>query len=937
LKDHFPKIIELLPKVKAKMTGPLGDSYARSYVELKNPDAGGYSRDLSKKITDQNWISHFKQKPDIYHGRQYGAFALHGIYIGDRGRFVKFIAIDSDTAEQTARIYDYVIPVLTKRNVPYLLELGGDQLERRKVWIFTGECLFDVAYQFIETILAEAGLSTKDFDGVYPTHVKTVIRIPGGFYPKRARTFPLEVGGKEIYDAPGVMQAIIDCPIFSEEQMQAYLKGTKVTIPKRLNTKKLRDLPENFRWIPLNLPLPKEDLPESAQFLCSNCPSYNKLITDTIHNKFIDNPGGMHHDAGVCLSALGQFVDKKTKSRAGEDWFDDMVDWYRSRDPQSHAWKHGWGKHAGIWRCETMEEKFDWCQGCQHRGAIDSPRQLMQKAPLEKEKIGDIFFTTPDWIQQNTFPHVRRYIHRVLANKGRDNILLASPQGSGKSFSIDHMMANLAKLGYTSLLAVPTAELAMEHKNRLKDEWGVDAFVCMSFEKLMDHVAKIPCPNYDGILAQQKLGMASYKSKQEYCKGCKFKDQCPFPKQYKNAQDAEKRVVIIQHAHFSCQETVFQLLNNKKFDILFVDESFIGSVFTDIKPTAAEKAVLETCGYLWTDALLEWFKYGGYPDKGSKVDPDEVEREIVDTKFSAAGIPSRVAQFIRLYQQNKWYDLETGVFDFHPVPEIPVRVFTDATPPQEMIEAVLDEPLTVFGEGEVIDYRTFHPDNRVIQVIDGSMSKTALAKDDYTLLIDMMSYLGRIGRKEFPTEKILVTVYEDQKKIAETWLKQNYPDVHARCTFGLMSVGTNAYADYDVQMILAGVHLDGKRIPTEAYRIKSIMNYWNRRKGRREINNIFPAESDKYGIDKTWEEVTKIHPDGLFKYNVLAPVPKRRFERMVHNLDRGRTQQAIRIIRPYTGKSKSTRKKTVIIAGNMSLPSYMITEVRLLRTFLPQD
>lgn len=932
------EILDLLPELKRKMVGSSGDHYSRSYLEVST-GTPNYSQDQSKKMTDMHWLSHFKQQPDMRGGRQYGSFALSGVYIGDRGRYLKWICFDADDDEKTGYLYDLIIPHLDKHGFPFLLEHGGDQLERRKLWIFFDECLFSIAHDFVGNMLAAGGLKRKDFEGeIYPRAKPeggeykvqpSLLRIPGGYYPKRKRTFPVEYQGRLTIDPVEVIKAIIECPVVSEQQVLDYLAQNRVA-PILEVRKKVQDLPESFRWIEMNLPLPVDPLPADAEFLCKNCPAYNHLITETAANKMIDKAGGLHHDAGVCLSGLGQYIDWKTKSSQGEKWFDSQEAKYRSRDAKSHNWKWDWGKRAAIWTCATMEDTFDACGGCAHKGLIHSPRQLATRPSLEKTRISDVFLTTPEWIRDNTFPKVRRHIHELLAAKEKGNILLKSPMGSGKSFFVDELTANLAKLGYTTIIAVPTADLAMEHKNRLKDEWGVGSFALMSHEKLFDHIAKFDCPNYDGIHAQQKLGMSSAKSKREYCQGCKFKEDCPFPNQYKRAAEPEKKVLIIQHAHFSCKETLMQIMNSKLFDILFIDESFINSTFTDIKATEAEIAVLKTLGYQWTDLLAQWFEDGGYPK--DKIDANETDRLLVEARFTQAGIVSRVPEFLRLYDRKEFYNLDTGVFDFHSVPEIPIKVFTDATPPQEMIEMVINQPLTVFGEGEVLDYRVYNERNEVIQVIDGSMSKTALKSDDYALLVDILSLIGTEGRERFPNDKILVTVYEDQREIAQDWLKANYPDVFARCTFSLMAVGTNAYASYNVQFLLAGIYIDSVRIPKEAYRLKAIKNHWADLGKTSHVSNILPDQviegEKRQGLLKKWIPVRKIHPEGLFEYNVVNAIPTKYYERMIHELDTGKTQQSIRL------RFHSGEKKTVYVFGNMFLPSFLITEVRLLGQLL---
>lgn len=500
---------------------------------------------------------------------------------------------------------------------------------------------------------------------------------------------------------------------------------------------------------------------------------------------------------------------------------------------------------------------------------------------------------------------------------------LASFMGAGKSVWCDSLIAEFARAGKTILLAVPNGELAMEHKKRLRG-LGIEAYCLMSHKNLFKYITDFVCPSEAEIQEQQKLGVSSQITKKQFCKGCPFRDECPYPDQYKKAKEPDHRVIIIQHAHFSCKETIWSLINEKPFDVMFIDESFIDSVYNHVKCTPMEVAILESIGYLWTDTLAEWLKEGGSPH--GSIEPDEAELDVVRTVFGNKNTPWRIPDFIRFFNNEVYYDVHTGLFDFHPIPEIPVRVFLCATTSKELLEIILDCEVIEYGAGDILDYRQYNPENKVIQILDASMSVSSLEKEDGELLYSWMELVGDTGRNDHPNDKLLVTVYERHREAGKEWLGRNYPDVLERATFNLLSLGTNAYEDYPVQYLFAGVHFRGNQYLMTAYDIRCIMNYWNRRKNRPQIQNIFPIYADgKDSVSVEMKEVpvTRIEPDGLIQYNVPSYEPVSYINKLIFRNNVGKTQQAIRT-RLHTGA-----KRTIYIGGNLPMEGFMVNSTRL--------
>jgi len=117
------------------------------------------------------------------------------------------------------------------------------------------------------------------------------------------------------------------------------------------------------------------------------------------------------------------------------------------------------------------------------------------------------------------------------------------------------------------------------------------------------------CPEFDIIQDLLKLGVSSKPIKATFCQVCPFYEECHYPRQYKEVLEEEHKIVIMQHAHFSVSEIVYDLMK-KNFDVLFVDESFINSCFSTVPLDEQEIAILDAFEFKWTKKLVKWLKGG---------------------------------------------------------------------------------------------------------------------------------------------------------------------------------------------------------------------------------------------------------------------------------------------------------------------------------------
>ena len=512
--------------------------------------------------------------------------------------------------------------------------------------------------------------------------------------------------------------------------------------------------------------------------------------------------------------------------------------------------------------------------------------------------------------------------------------------GSGKSYMADQLAVDLAKLGKNVIIAVPSGDVMNEHISRIEAQGG-------KAHGLRSHLAtfkgkEYTCPDFEEIQYQVNLGVDSRTYKQKFCKNCPFVDSCSYPKQYKVALEEDVRIVVLQHAHFKCKETMFQLLQNKEFSVMIVDESFIDNLIEIIKPTDFEIELLKstTTSKNWSGKLAGWLKAGGEPKGSIRALPEELED--LWKNFEANNQPWRMKALIDAYNGGQWLDARTGIKAFSPVPYVPIRLLTDATPTEEELKTVLNTShLEVFGAGDILDITAYHPENQIIQVLDSSLSKSNLLKDEK--FYDFLSFIGDKCSDSLANDRVLITVFKDKEEFAWTqetidFFHEKYPQLDVgtdpmvnRIVVDGMKVGVNTYASFTVQFLVCSVYMSDEQIAQGAYQTKVIKNYWRAKEELPLVQNILPQA--RQSISWLKEPVRRIQPDGVFEYPAFeVRVPEEKYERMTYEKAVGKSQQAMRI--RFTENLE--KRKIVYIFGNYNFPSLLITKVVLLDDILSE-
>jgi hypothetical protein len=287
---------------------------------------------------------------------------------------------------------------------------------------------------------------------------------------------------------------------------------------------------------------------------------------------------------------------------------------------------------------------------------------------------------------------------------------------------------------------------------------------------------------------------------------------------------------------------------------------------------------------------------------------------------------------MRLYNKDTYFDRHSGLVHFNPLPLIPIKVFVDATLPLRILELILDDKdIEVFGQEEIARYP--HPDTKVFQVIDASMSKTSLRRDDRFYRI--LEFIGNKARKDFKDKKILITTYKDEpgtrdnafkwRSEAEEWLYRNYPDAMDQVTISHMAVGTNEFEDFDVQFLVCGIYMHDRAFHEEVFKLKHIANFWNRRKDRRIIANprvpSIPSKSPRQSVPV--RKVCKVKNYAIeFEFDQFKYwAPEDWWVDLVEEYNIAQTQQSLRL-RLY----KTDKPRTVFIFGNYFFPTLLITD-----------
>jgi hypothetical protein len=436
---------------------------------------------------------------------------------------------------------------------------------------------------------------------------------------------------------------------------------------------------------------------------------------------------------------------------------------------------------------------------------------------------------------------------------------------SGKSFWARKAVADLVTdFGVNVIISVHDNKARAAYYEYFKSQ-GIEVFCLSSHAAIFGHQATPPkeasladydCGFYYEIQEEHKIGVPSSLYKSEYCESCPLFETCHYPNQYTQVMDEKYKVVIIQHAHLKCTEVMAKLLR-KGFAAMFIDETFIDNLFDSVKIEQMEIDILEAMPYEWCGKMSAWLKR---TDRArGKIEPTKEELEDLYNTFQAWETQNskrkawRIPDLVRFYNQHRIVDSLSGIQVVHEIPHVPVRVFLDATPPKELIKHLTGiSDLVEYGQGEVIDLAAIHPDNRRFQILDMSNSVTQMAKQSYFEVL--LKKICEIIERDYGYKKVLITVYKKQITQVKEYIKNNFPhllDAPYVIDIGIMNKGTNKWADFDAQFILAGRYSSGREYIEEAYNYRCIANWFRLKNGETLLRNPYPSKiSDKTSVTK---------------------------------------------------------------------------------------
>ena len=892
-------------------------------------------RRLNIPLRREHLISHFSGKPEykkkilpksLGGGEVPAVWGSYGMSLNLSSNYVKFVGIDADEDKFVDLFFDHLKPQLDKFEIEYIEEYSSNS--RAHYWF----AVDDIEQKYVAALLNQfrdnAGFSKADwFKEQYPheSRITSLFRLPFGYHIRTGTVNWGNCNGQEINCLEEGLQSFINLKPVTDEKLLSLLKET----PKE---RKIFHTPEKILLKP-GTELSTPEAPAYIKDVASKCPALNWLL------KYIqDENCNVDHAVGLGLATMATFNDNINKTKEGFEWFQSLPKGVNS--PEQHLMYY-YPERGGTPTCKTWESYLDKCKGCPYKEQIITPRQLYKAETLEKTKVGDIRSASLEEIRAEVFPEADRVIDKALETSSCDPtyILLESVQNSGKSRYADQLARRLAKEGKTVCIACNTVKVALEHKEAIEFEedkvtpTGDKAFALYSYDSVFEYFSGgITCPHFEEIKNLRSLGIDSSYYKKEYCKNCPFYEECNYPRQYSLVHEEKYKIVIIQHAHMACNEVIKQLMA-KRFDVLIIDETFIDYLTMQLIPTKKELEILEALEKpQWLQEVFNWMKDCGYPL--GTVKPKASDLRPILEAFRDAKVPYRLDQFLRQFNELEYMHPTTGVMKFSPVPRIPVCVFTDATPTIEELEIILNtKNIIKVGGGIVTDPTVYHPDNKVYQILDGRTSKAEMLKREK--LYEYLEFIGDKMRKDYKDLTALITVFKTYKdpetkeirnieEEAFEWLLRNYPEIMPRIAVNHMAVGTNEWAHFNVQFILAGPYVNQKQLKEETYKLKFIVNYWRRQDDLPLVNNIYPSYlgDDSSDGEKFYEPVRRIHKDGIFEYpqfKIQTPDP-RSWEYLIWKRLQAKKQQAGRI------RHKQGKQTIFYFMDHSNMGGFLVTD-----------
>lgn len=902
-------------------------------------------------ITQGDWEDHFYNTPRRSGKCVLGSLSLSGI---DASNTIKWISIDIDDHKQMEIWESKLRPLVVSKNIEYFIEWGGDEVDgkfdRCHVLIFYNDIPLQEAtnhikqlfYEIDEPIFAEESKHFNNkpviFDEVFPINKdKNKIRPPFGHHLKhlrkgKDRRYPCEFNGQLLLDPVDVMYTIINIKSIEQTDIDVTVDKTvieklneRLTFAKKFEKNSIKR-PMFFE--PINLPLPFDNIPDKLQPVVRNCPAVNTLLHEVKDANLIRNRGSKYHDAQLMLRGITKYIDIMYQIGQGEEFYNFLRENYRLRDDADHNIEGG--KHDDtpiryFSKCEKWQKYFGLCDGCKFQETVGNPVRFIAGKNLQSYKLARVNLTTMEKVRTEDFPRLRKALIEDIERGFSKTITYGHFIGAGKSTGIIRLaIQELFNKNRTILLAVPTIELASEYEKALK-ELGVPSFILGSHkgyfnpDKPATRLADFPCPFYDEIQALDRLGVTASTYKKEYCAHCPLYDNCPYPRQYTDVHEPEHRVIIIQHAHFSCQEIIYDLMN-KSFDVLFVDETFISSVFKFLPIKDEEIEAIAGIGADWSTDLVQWLKEESMPS--GRIKADELELTIAKSIFDQRQLKWTLPDYIRFYNQQRLVN-NHGIEVVYELPNVPIKVFTDATVPLQLTKHVTGiDNIETHGLDLILDPTTVHPENEVIQILDFTSSVTWLKEEDtFNLILDKIAV--EVLATE-PTHRSVITAYLADRVRVRKYLDDNHPIASKKIEISAIQKGVNKYAEFDSQYLMANIIFMPDDYYKLAYEYIQVTNYYLRKRGEESI----PIPSFDF-LKTSFESITRCEGKFILQYpqfQTRKPAKSNDIKnpqywyRLIYEMVVGEVQQAIRV------RLTPDKPRKITILNNLPLPSTMITK-----------
>jgi hypothetical protein len=974
------EFIEVFPKfIKKYLPGNVSkfDIQGEILPCIKYPNGKFGYFEQKRKLTQTDWMFHFFLSPKVSNGMLKASLSLSGL--ADDGTSLKWISIDIDDSYQMSVWETRLQPHLDLIGVEYFIEWGGDEVDgefnRCHVMIFFEDIDLATATEFTrqlffnidEPIFAnEVGHFTNPdgtvrttvdgnwFDEIFPINKpKNKIRPPFGYHCKkgRERRYPCEYKGVRLDTAITVMQGVIDCKSVTLDFIKNYVSPDVMQkLVSKINwadkiSKRLNRL-FSFYYLPYKLRLPVDNIPLKLQPVVRNCPAINKLLSDTVDKDFIEKTGDTHHYGQLMLRGVTKYLDARYKTDEGETFYNFLRENYRFRSDEDHQLErleHEENPIRYFAGCEKWHKKFGLCGDCKFLEKITSPRQFIEGKVIKSEFIRQVPLSNVDWLRVNDLPKERQKLIEAVIAKSYVTKSFKYPQGCGKSVSIVRAsIEELTGMGLKVIVAVNSTDLALEYKKDLGVK-GINSFVLSSHKSTFDpkrkeRVTDLVCPFFDEMQEMEKLGVSNSTIKETFCASCQHNSGCPYPRQYSEVLDPIHQVVIIQHAHFSCQEVMFDLMS-KGFNIIYIDETFIESLFkfvpVSLQDIIALRGAAKQHNQPWAEQLADWLSCKTSP--GERINPDETGLLLVKSYFDTVFLKWTVPDYIRLHNQKRLVNPVAGIEAIYEIPNLSVKAFTDATNPTELTRHLTGlENIEVVGENVLLDIKAIHPDNEIIQVLDFNSSVSWLENEEVFNLI--LEKIAKDIEEDDSNKRHLITAYLKDHGRIKTYFEGNHPTLLPKIEISAITKGVNRYSEFDTQTILANILFLGKDYYQTKYKYVQIANYHRLKKGLKPIPNLYPVNVDeKSQIPITWETVSRVVNGSLLEFpQFKVPKPAKGANeyddnywfRLIYEKTVGEIQQAIRV------RLTKDKPRKITILNNVDLPSINTTQYKTLEQWL---